>query len=718
MKGIKKITTVLTVIAMMLVSAAPAFVFESAPVNAAPLSAPSIVPDQTPEYYIDENGVIHGMGYHGGEDAPIVKDSNGVEAKNRVKLNDAEEFEERYRSDKQPWAEGIIRIKDQGELGLCWAFSATTAAEYAYAKKLYEETGEIGIQEISPGHLGYFENFRVGDPLGNTDLDRNYDYGNFWPNAGSTIPVYEHLSTWSGPCTEEKAPTSNIYDHIINVSGSGLIWDGSPQPYDDSLAYDNYVTLRQSILINDYDVDEVKSLIKRYGAGVYHIRSTYLKGQNYYMPPSDSNSGANHAVVIVGWDDNYPKENFGEEIPGDGAWVIQNSWGEDSGDNGFFYASYYTHPYYIWFPDVQASDEDLYNFQYDGTATRDVAQNNTNPYCKNELCTFRDSKIANVFTNTTAGRIAVESAVLTEYNEDETDYVIDIYTDLKDPADPESGRHAASKNVSTDSSGVREFPLDKPVTVNAGSTYSVVFTFKADETLAGMECADETSLSYYTAHLDPGQSFIRRPETGKWEDAYYFDACFRVKAYARPVFDPSLFKLDEKSFVYDGQEHWPDVECYDTRGCDYEIEWPDKPVDAGTYTITVNGRDKWQGTASLTYKINKAANQLKVKGRSVTVKGTKKVKNGRVLARTKKLKVSKIVKTTRRGQGTRTYKLAGVTKAKYKKYFKVAKSSGRLTVKKGLPKGTYKVRVKVRAAGTKNYMSSGWKTVTVKVRVK
>lgn len=45
--------------------------------------------------------------------------------------------------------------------------------------------------------------------------------------------------------------------------------------------------------------------------------------------------------MIIGWDDNYPKENFNMELEGDGAFICTNSWGEQFGEQGYFYVSYY-----------------------------------------------------------------------------------------------------------------------------------------------------------------------------------------------------------------------------------------------------------------------------------------------------------------------------------------------------------------------------------------
>ena len=48
----------------------------------------------------------------------------------------------------------------------------------------------------------------------------------------------------------------------------------------------------------------------------------------------------NHDVVIIGWDDDYPKEKFASAPESDGAFLCINSWGETFGDGGFFHVSY------------------------------------------------------------------------------------------------------------------------------------------------------------------------------------------------------------------------------------------------------------------------------------------------------------------------------------------------------------------------------------------
>lgn len=109
-------------------------------------------------------------------------------------------------------------------------------------------------------------------------------------------------------------------------------------------------------------------------------------------------------------------------------------------------------------------------------------------------------------------------------------------------------------------------------------------------------------------------------------------------------------------------------------------------------------------------KIKKAANPLSVKGKPLTVKYSRLKKKAQTLS------IKKTVTFKKKGKGTLSYQLASVSKAKYKKYFRINTKTGTITLKKGLRKGTYKVKLKIRAAGDDSYKVST-KTVTCKITV-
>jgi hypothetical protein len=128
-----------------------------------------------------------------------------------------------------------------------------------------------------------------------------------------------------------------------------------------------------------------------------------------------------------------------------------------------------------------------------------------------------------------------------------------------------------------------------------------------------------------------------------------------------------------------------------------------KGVAVGTATITVKSA---QGGLSKTCKVtvSKATNTLTASGKTVTVKYTKLKKKNQTILRSSAISVSN-------AKGTVTYK-----KSSGNSKITVA-STGKFTVKKGLKKGTYKVKVKVTAAGNSQYKSLT-KIVTVTIKVK
>ena len=518
---------------------------------------------------------------------PVEKELDEVSpaGKSVPALKEGESYPERYRSDEQPWGKGI-RIKDQKKSGLCWAFATTTACEFSYAKEMYETTGEVvPVEELSPGHLGQFFFYRVVDPLGNTEGDMNYmDPSYSWATIGGNgMYGMQHLAGWSGLASEETAPIQKIYDYIdANTSDRMLI-----PPYSSDLAYKNALVLQESILYREANADLLKKLVTRYGAVSIAIKHSnkymnldeidpetgepYDSGRSFYN--YESSSGLNHAVTVIGWDDAYPKENFRHEVTDysveegkktvmpekDGAFVVQNSWGDEANEHGIFYMSYESRELknnsnYILAFDMQPVDAYKYNFYYDGTAGIADASDRDDDGSYRDYYTMPGTFAANVFTNTTGNPIEVGAVGYTTFSSGLSYYDVSVYTNLTDPTDPESGVCAGTTRISSTTAGCKSGELDFKAVVAPGEKYSVIFRF-ADFSAFGTELTRTGGSFDYQTHIEPGQSFFRSASSSQWKDMADYEACFRIKAFANDYEDKKAPEIDGTALkVTPGQE--------------------------------------------------------------------------------------------------------------------------------------------------------------------
>ena len=174
------------------------------------------------------------------------------------------------------------------------------------------------------------------------------------------------------------------------------------------------------------------------------------------------------------------------------------------------------------------------------------------------------------------------------------------------------------------------------------------------------------------------------------------------------VIDISNYAVTMKtSFPYTGKSIKPDVKVSGLNESCYTVSYVNN-TDIGEATLTIKAKgDGYKGTITKTFNIVKAANTLKVRGKTAAVKYKKLKKKAQTLNNTN------VVRFADMGQGKISYK-----KASGNKKITINKKTGKVTVRKGLKEGTYTVKVKVKAKGTANYKASAWKTVTFKVQVK
>ena len=360
-------------------------------------------------------------------------------------------------------------IRDQNPYGTCWAFSTMGLAEFDL---INDGTFDKDI-DLSELQLAYFTNNSVVDPLGGTqgDYTRYYDNiasENFLNRGGNYEFAMRRLSQWSGAASESDVP----YTDADAVLKNGL---------DASYAYNSDVAHLENVYrINiKSQPDDVKQQIMEHGAvGVLYTH--YYSGENhinnsYFDSASTVGAGGGHAVMIVGWDDNYSKDNFsGSTKPqNNGAWLVRNSWGSDY--LGYFWMSYETNSLTdtAWAFDFAPADDYDNNYQYDG-----ALQTATDVYY---------NQVANVYTVAEKQGVASETLKAVSLSFMKTanvNYTIEVYTNLTDTSNPESGIKSAVVEGQTAYAGYYTIPLENEVILQPGSSYAIVL--KTDQKV--IEC--------------------------------------------------------------------------------------------------------------------------------------------------------------------------------------------------------------------------------------
>ena len=482
--------------------------------------------------------------------------------------------------------ENLPAIRNQNPYGTCWAFSSISLAEIGI---LNREGISVDLSEL---HLAYFTYDSTKDPIGGLNDENKYIGSTSYLNKGGNyILAYHALANWKGASKEETVPYSNAADSVNN----GI---------DTSLAFDSVAHLRNVYKINiNENRDDVKKMIKEYGAvgGSYRDYYAFYNSEHnsYYAV---DNSGGGHAVSIVGWDDNFPKENFNSEAPGDGAWLIRNSWGvDDYCREGYFWMSYYSKSLvdvaYV-FDFVSSSSEEYYdnNYQYDGTIF------------PAEFQISSGSKIANVFT--VQNVLEVLEAVSFETESVNVEYEVNIYKNIED-GNPESGTLVSTTSGNTVYAGMYNVKLDDPVTLEKDDRYSVVITLNSSEAYVKFLADGQKTMDNWfssTPAGNTGESYYKYPMDG-WNDfSGSYGSNIRIKAYTNTISRLDEADVEIDAVTYTGEELTPNVTLKYNGNIltadDYKLEYFDNiKAGSGAYII-ITGNGIFEGTRKVYFTIS------------------------------------------------------------------------------------------------------------------
>lgn len=240
-----------------------------------------------------------------------------------------------------------LKVKNQMQTGSCWAFATTT---------LLESNINLHNRNKSPifsaRHIEYTTSKTFLDGINKNGYNREINTG------GNSFYSFSYCTSGLGPVLEtsmpfqnsrekinlaeiDKEPVKKIEEYIRFPSISKEIQNGI------TIYKDNSKSILTSMQVSDIR-EQIKKHILANGGVIssvyispeYFDTENQITGTAYYC--NDSNVITNHLVTIIGWDDNYSKDNFKKECrpSKNGAWLIQNSWGTDYGDEGYFWISY------------------------------------------------------------------------------------------------------------------------------------------------------------------------------------------------------------------------------------------------------------------------------------------------------------------------------------------------------------------------------------------
>ncbi len=459
-----------------------------------------------------------------------------------------------YRSD-QVSANGVTvsylpdGFRNQGSFGTCWAFSALGACEASLIRKGLA-TGSI---DLSERHLAYYFYNRGNtvDPKGGTYGDYNIvntsylaSDENYLDAGGNSTYTMWHLVSWCGPVAESVAPYAGLTS--AGADEGGLLGQANST----EMAYEAdayHVQNVYKIALGDMDSmlsykQIVKKLIMEYGSlGMsYYAPSSSGEYDLYDAPEYDSyynygvEDSTNHAVLVVGWDDDFPKENFACEAPGDGAWLIKNSWGDESvyaAQDGYFWLSYYdlsVNAYtdtdgdmvmrYAYVYDAEPADNYDHIYQYDGDAMSGT------------VTMYEGEDISNRFTVENGKGIweAVRSVGI-GVGQSDVRGTLEIYTDMYDYAqDPTAGTLVHAQDFYLEYPGYHTIPIEGNIYVGDGQQFTVVFRFAQDTRVNASY--DHKSWVQFITYENPDVSMWKYAN-GYWYDLADDEMIFRIKAY-------------------------------------------------------------------------------------------------------------------------------------------------------------------------------------------
>ena len=220
-------------------------------------------------------------------------------------------------------------IKNQMNTNSCWAFASLGALETNLAMRDYNSSKGPVVYDFSEKHM----NYATAKSSFLDNKTNEYGFSKEVSEGGNFYMATQYLTNGLGAIDEEDLPFENSEEdidisEIQNKEVKTTLYD--------TAEFESVDSSEKEVVM-----DSMKEHIANYGGIYAGISGASIFGDNYNnetgaMYCSDSFSNPiDHAVTIIGWDDNYSVDNFNENNrpTANGAWIVKNSWGEEITEN-------------------------------------------------------------------------------------------------------------------------------------------------------------------------------------------------------------------------------------------------------------------------------------------------------------------------------------------------------------------------------------------------
>ena len=403
----------------------------------------------------------------------------------------------------------VPEVRDQNPYGTCWAHAAMGAMESSY---LTQAMGtDIDLSEL---HLAWFT-YKDPEDGHSFTMKTSSSYGTgVLGQGGNATMATAYFTRFAGPVNEETMPYSAAGTNTSTADATLTEYVGDKKPSDFSAPV---LRLRERYDIGLIDSDNrklIKEIIMNYGA----VQASYYAGDGATSPESsttayfDNTHGTetDHAVLFVGWDDDFSRENFSDNDSSrptsNGAWLVRNSWGDDWGDGGYFYMSYeqYIASGTVYIAAEYDSDTNCYGYD-------DLGKLGTFGY-KSGDASYNVGWAANVFKASDDEQVESVAFYTTDNNCSYDVYVFDLQTTTKpscpvstDAFQPTAFPEPAASGYQA-YAGYHTVNLASPAAIEAGHYFSVVV--KITNPSSNPFAIEYSVEDYATAVVNEGESYF------------------------------------------------------------------------------------------------------------------------------------------------------------------------------------------------------------------